>query len=87
MLTAGECKLAQSFPADYVILGNQRDQVRQIGNANPPGSSALSWRRLPLPSDLPAGARLAVRVVDLANGQPLAVADSDQAGWLSLPLH
>ena len=52
-----------------------------------PGSSALSWRRLPLPSDLPAGARLAVRVVDLANGQPLAVADSDQAGWLSLPLH
>lgn len=36
MLTAGECKLVQSFPADYVILGNQRDQVRQIGNANPP---------------------------------------------------
>ena len=36
MLTAGERKLAQSFPRDYVILGNQRDQVRQIGNANPP---------------------------------------------------
>ena len=36
MLTAAECKLAQSFPQAYVILGNQRDQVRQIGNANPP---------------------------------------------------
>jgi site-specific DNA-cytosine methylase len=36
MLTAAECKLAQSFPRDYVILGSQRDQVRQIGNANPP---------------------------------------------------
>jgi DNA (cytosine-5)-methyltransferase 1 len=36
MLTAAECKLAQSFPQDYVILGSQREQVRQIGNANPP---------------------------------------------------
>lgn len=36
MLTADECKLAQSFPGDYIILGNQRDRVRQIGNANPP---------------------------------------------------
>jgi DNA (cytosine-5)-methyltransferase 1 len=36
MLTPGECKLAQSFPPDYVILGTNRDQVRQIGNANPP---------------------------------------------------
>ncbi len=36
MLTPNECKLAQSFPPDYVILGTNRDQVRQIGNANPP---------------------------------------------------
>ncbi len=51
-----------------------------------PGSRALSWLRLPLPADLPQDATLAVRVVDLADGQPLAVAGSDDAGWLSLPL-
>lgn len=51
-----------------------------------PGSRALSWLRLPLPPDLPADVGLAVRVVDLADGQPLAVADSDDEGWLSLPL-
>ena len=51
-----------------------------------PGSQALSWLILPLPSDLPAGARLAVRVVDQANGQPLAAAGGAGDGWVSLPL-
>jgi hypothetical protein len=49
------------------------------------GSQALSWLTLPLPPDLPAGARLAVRVVDQANGQPLVADGSDGDGWLSLP--
>jgi len=51
-----------------------------------PGSQALSWLILPLPSDLPAGVRLAVRVVDQANGQPLAAAGGAGDGWVSLPL-
>lgn len=51
-----------------------------------PGSQALSWLILPLPPDLPAGVQLAVRVVDLANGRPLAAADSDSEGWVSLSL-
>ncbi len=51
-----------------------------------PGSQALSWLLLPLPPDLPTGVRLAVRVVDQANGQPLAAEGSDAEGWLSLPL-
>jgi 4-amino-4-deoxy-L-arabinose transferase-like glycosyltransferase len=50
------------------------------------GSRALSWLPLPLPAGLPADATLAVRVVDQANGQPLAAAGSDDEGWLSLPL-
>lgn len=50
------------------------------------GSRALSWLRLPLPAGLPADATLAVRVVDQANGQPLAPAGSDSEGWLNLPL-
>lgn len=36
MLTPHECQLAQSFPPDYIIRGTNRDQVKQIGNANPP---------------------------------------------------
>ena len=51
-----------------------------------PGSRALSWLRLPLPAGLPAGASLAVRVVNQADGRPLAAAGSDGEGWLSLPL-
>jgi 4-amino-4-deoxy-L-arabinose transferase-like glycosyltransferase len=51
-----------------------------------PGSAALSWLVLPQPAELPEDVTLAVRVVDLADGQPLAVAGSDAAGWLSLPL-
>lgn len=33
MLEPGELKLAMSFPDSYVILGNKRDQTRQVGNA------------------------------------------------------
>lgn len=33
MLEPRELKLGMSFPDEYVILGNKRDQVRQIGNA------------------------------------------------------
>lgn len=33
MLEPHELKLAMTFPEDYVILGNKRDQTRQIGNA------------------------------------------------------
>jgi hypothetical protein len=49
------------------------------------GSRALSWLRLPLPAGLPPDANLAVRVVDQANGLPLAADGSDADGWLSLP--
>jgi 4-amino-4-deoxy-L-arabinose transferase-like glycosyltransferase len=51
-----------------------------------PGSQALSWLNLPLPADLPADVRLAVRVVNQANGLPLAADGSDGDGWLSLPV-
>jgi 4-amino-4-deoxy-L-arabinose transferase-like glycosyltransferase len=50
-----------------------------------PGSQALSWLYLPLPSDLSPDVRLAVRVVNQANGLPLVADGSDSAGWLSLP--
>lgn len=33
MLEPRELKLGMSFPDEYIILGNKRDQVRQIGNA------------------------------------------------------
>ncbi len=33
MLEPGELKLAMSFPQEYIILGNKRDQTRQVGNA------------------------------------------------------
>lgn len=33
MLSPEELKLGMSFPAEYIILGNQREQVRQVGNA------------------------------------------------------
>jgi hypothetical protein len=49
------------------------------------GSRALSSLRLPLPAGLPPDVNLAVRVVDQANGLPLAADGSDADGWLSLP--
>ncbi len=51
-----------------------------------PGSQALSWLYLPVPPDLPADVRLAMRVVDQATGLPLASEGSDNDGWLSLPV-
>ena len=36
MLKPHELKRAQAFRDDYVVLGNQDDQVKQIGQANPP---------------------------------------------------
>ena len=33
MLTPEELKLGMSFPKSYIILGNQRNKVRQVGNA------------------------------------------------------
>jgi hypothetical protein len=50
------------------------------------GSRALSWLRLPLPAGMPAYATLVMRLVDAANGQPLAASGSDSEGWLTLPL-
>ena len=36
MLTVKEMKQVQGFPADYVVTGNIKNQVTQIGNAVPP---------------------------------------------------
>jgi DNA (cytosine-5)-methyltransferase 1 len=36
MLTVNEMKQIQGFPADYVVTGNIKNQVTQIGNAVPP---------------------------------------------------
>jgi DNA (cytosine-5)-methyltransferase 1 len=45
MLEPHEIKVAMAFPADYVILGNKREQTRQCGNAlTPPASDLLTQR-------------------------------------------
>ena len=36
MLTTNELKQIQSFPADYKLVGNKKQQIIQIGNAVPP---------------------------------------------------
>lgn len=42
MLEPSECKRAMAFPADYVLLGNRREQVRMAGNAvTPPAARDL----------------------------------------------
>lgn len=42
MLQPHEIKAAMAFPADYVVLGNKRDQVKQCGNAvTPPAMEFL----------------------------------------------
>jgi DNA (cytosine-5)-methyltransferase 1 len=35
-LTIAEMKRVQTFPDDWVLAGNQRSKVRQVGNATPP---------------------------------------------------
>lgn len=45
MLKSHELKRAQNFPDDYVILGNSRERVKQIGNANPPKTIKLLVER------------------------------------------
>lgn len=41
MLKANEIKLAMAFEHDYIVLGNQRDQVKLLGNAVTP--PAMEW--------------------------------------------
>lgn len=45
MLQPEEIKSAMAFPADYVILGTQRDQVKQAGNAVTPPVMEILVRR------------------------------------------
>lgn len=47
MLQPHEIKRAMAFPSDYIILGNKRDQVKQLGNAvTPPVSQMLCERAI-----------------------------------------
>lgn len=42
MLTPDEIKVGMAFPADYLLLGNKREQVKQAGNAvTPPAARDL----------------------------------------------
>lgn len=41
MLQPHEIGAGMAFPSDYVVLGNKRDQVKQLGNAVTP--PAMSW--------------------------------------------
>ena len=45
MLQPNEVKLAMAFHRDYVILGSQKDQVKQIGNAVTPPAMKLLVKR------------------------------------------
>ena len=45
MLKAHEIQRAMAFPGEYVVLGNQREQVKQLGNAvTPPAARDLLAR-------------------------------------------
>jgi DNA (cytosine-5)-methyltransferase 1 len=41
MLKPHEIKLAMAFDQDYIVLGSQKDQVKQLGNAVTP--PAMQW--------------------------------------------
>ncbi len=45
MLSPNELKLGMSFPTDYIILGNKRDQTIQVGNAVAPKVSEYLARQ------------------------------------------
>ena len=45
MLEPSELKLGMSFPESYIILGNKRDQVKQVGNAVCPNVAEWIARR------------------------------------------
>lgn len=46
MLQPHEVQNAMAFPADYVVLGNKRDRVRQLGNAVTPPVMRLLVERV-----------------------------------------
>lgn len=46
MLQPHEIRQGMAFPDDYVILGNKRDQVRQLGNAVTPPVMSLLFERI-----------------------------------------
>lgn len=47
MLQPHEVGAAMAFPVDYVVLGNQRERVKQYGNAvTPPVMQVLMQRVL-----------------------------------------
>ncbi len=58
MLEPAEIQLAMAFGAGYVVLGNKREQVRQLGNAVTP----------------PAARDLIAAVVEAITGEPLDLA-------------
>jgi DNA (cytosine-5)-methyltransferase 1 len=58
MLEPAEIQLAMAFGGDYVVLGNKREQVRQLGNAVTP----------------PAARDLIAAVVEAITGEPILVA-------------
>lgn len=46
MLQPHEIQAAMAFPADYKVLGNKREQVRQLGNAVTPPSMSILMQRI-----------------------------------------
>jgi len=45
MLVPHEIKAAMAFPSDYILLGNQRQQVRLLGNAVTPPVMSMLFQR------------------------------------------
>jgi DNA (cytosine-5)-methyltransferase 1 len=59
MLVPDEIKAAMAFPADYIITGTRREQVKQLGNAVTPPAMRLLMERIIASlagSDMEAGA-------------------------------
>lgn len=46
MLTPGEIKAVMAFPKDYIVTGNRREQVKQLGNAVTPPVVELLMKRV-----------------------------------------